>query len=574
METLDLSEVVDKNFFEEAKNQPDFNPRFLNNTSSLSLDEVRQTQEVSNNPVVQKYLSALLLTKLEKDGPKGKGYHTVLNNGLKLLDNAQEYKDAIVDSCDSILISEVNEAGDESDVIDWCSHGAEITKKSGKELSGMTLGYINFVTMMWKKITEVSASPTQTGASFIEILKNLKLAQDTLKFQNLEALNMATMNFATSFIENENNLDGSGNDNSKRNIQEAHKILDLLETLKYDDDTYLNEIQNLRNLCSAIEAKKVEVEAPLNIQPSNYDLHSGAQDFSVIPEDEIYIIDSSVIKKMDPPLYAIRSTYFQVCIYRAIYNGAEVAVKMYQAVHPQADWNKIYKEIRIYQRLSAMANNSNCFLKYYGTYVDQSSINMVMEYYPDNLMKYLTHLQTQNYVFNDMIIAPIFYKLASSFATMKDAGIYHSDIKPHNFLVDQYWNIKIIDFSISMVKNEDMTTLATGNFPLQGTDGYMSPELEEAKVNKSAVTRYNPEKSDVFSLGLVFLQMLTYQSVKGFNTSDKNRELQEKVKKIPFPWAMSLIMKMLDANPANRPTFTQLLAFIPTALTTTLNRTQ
>lgn len=568
MEALDLSEVVDKNFFEEAKNQPGFDRKFLNNPSSLSFDEIKRAQVSSNTPAVQKYLSGLLLTKLEKEAPKGKVNVDVLNNGLNLLDNAQEYKDAIVDSCDSILISEINDAENEFDVMNWCTSGAEIREKSGKGLSGMTLGYINFVTFMWKKITQVSES--QTGASFIEVLKNLKYAQNTLKFQDLEALNMAIMNFATSYIENENNLDGTGNDNSKRNIQEAHEILDLLEALKYDDDTYLSEIQSLRNACSAIEEKKIKVVDQPNPQPSSHKIYTGVLDYSVIPEDPLYQIDSSIINKIDPPIYALKSTHFQVCIYKAICNNVEVAVKMYKPEHKQADWNTIFKEIRIYQKLSAMANYNNCFLRYYGTYADQTSINMVMEYYTDNLMKYITHLQAQSYVFTEQVIAPIFYKLISSFAIMKEAGIYHSDIKPHNLLVDQYWNIKIIDFSISMVKNEEMTTLATGNFPIQGTDGYMSPELEEARKNRGDSARYNPEKSDVFSLGLVFLQMLTYQNVKGLNTLEKNKELQEKVKKIQLTWAVTLLLKMLDADPAKRLTFKELMVFVPTSLTSTL----
>ncbi|OMJ74753.1 hypothetical protein SteCoe_26265 [Stentor coeruleus] len=573
MEVMDLRDILDKNLSEEIKSQPGLDQRILNSGSSLTFEQIKQIQDSSNVPAVKKYLSALMLTKLENEGPKGIQHHGVLSNGSILLQYAPEYKDAIVESCDSILISEINEAQNESEVMNWCAYGADLKLKTGKELTGMTLGYIGFNKFMWERISGLAESVS--SEKILLILQSLYYAQETLKFQNLEALNMGIQNIAVSYIENENNLEGSENDNTPTKIQEAHDILDYLEKLKYDEDTYINEIQDIRNKCTRIRAPVAKVNPQVNpVEEVKYNLQSAVLDFSVIPEDEIVIISPSAVRKIEPPLYALRSTYFQVCIYKATYNNDEFAVKMYQSVHPQADWNIIYKEIRIYQRLSAMANNQNCFIRYYGTYVEQNSINMVMEYYPDNLMKYITHLQSQKYVFDELLIGPIFYKLISSFNAMKEIGIYHSDIKPHNFLVDQYWNIKIIDFSISMVKNEDMTTLATGNFPIQGTDGYMSPELEDAKANRAARANYNPEKSDVFSLGLVFLQMLTYQNVKGLNTFEKNSELQAKVKVVQYNWAKALISKMLDANPVNRPSFMQLLSLVPVVVTPTINRNQ
>ncbi|OMJ78243.1 hypothetical protein SteCoe_21968 [Stentor coeruleus] len=567
MEASDLSEILDKKFYEEAKNQPDLDSRIQSNASRMSLDEIIQFQGNSNTPSVKKYLSALMLTKLENEAPKGRQYQSVLSKAPLLLQHSPEYREAIANSCDSILISEVNEAKDENEIIEWCTLGADIRELSNKDLNGMALGFVDFGYFLTKSICEIIESPN--GSKIIKILQNLYTAQEKLKFQNLEALNMSIHGYACSYIENVNDLNNLASEHPQRNIQEAHEILDILENLRYDDGSYINEIQEIRKKCTDIEPQRKKVVSPV---VGNFYPQVKFFDYSTIPDDPIYILDSSQIVKQDHPLYAIRSTHFQVCIYNARWNDDQVAVKMYKSVTPQADWSMIYKEIRIYKKLSSLASHQNCFLKYYGTYVDGETINMVMEYYPNNLMGCITNLQTQNFKFNEEIIGTIFYKLLYSFYIMKENGIFHSDIKPHNFLVDQYWNIKIIDFSVSMIKNEDITSSATGNHPIQGTDGYISPEIENARINGYDQARYNPEKSDVFSLGLVFLQMLTYRNIKGLNTTEKNKELLSIVRSIQYPWVKDLLASMLYANPTERRTFKELMNLIPTATTPSINR--
>lgn len=572
MADIDLQELLSKQFYEEAKTRQGLHQELLKNYSKLNIDQIKEIQTTSDDPIIQRFLSALIITKLEEGNPKGSGYWDLLNNGCLLLGYAPDYIQAIANCCDSILMSEVNEAKNEIEVMSWCYYGNLIKQNSGKELSGMTLGYINFVTFMWNRAVEICNSPE--GNLIQQVLSNLDYGQNSLQFSNLDALILAIGGSALNYIEDKNNIDGLGNENGQKDIQEAHKILDYLEKLKIDDDSFVNEVREMRKKCTTLESPIKE--QPVFPRPQDNDPNfvyiRPDSDYSKLSDDQLFQINSSEVKKIDPPLYAIKSTYFQVCIYKAIYNGTEVAVKMYQACCSESDWNKIYKEIRIYQKLSSLSSNQNCFLKYYGTYLDQSSINMVMEYYPDNLMKYLTHLNSVNYKFSEELIGPIFYKLVASFKIMKDQGIFHSDIKPQNFLVDQYWNIKIIDFSISMVKNEDITSTATGTFPIQGTEGYTSPEIELARFSKGQIALFNPEKSDVFSLGLVFLQIITTESVKGYNSKDRQQELLAKINTIPFEWAKKLLNKMLDFDTSKRADFVMLLNLIPLSVTPSLNR--
>jgi serine/threonine protein kinase/DNA-directed RNA polymerase subunit RPC12/RpoP len=79
-------------------------------------------------------------------------------------------------------------------------------------------------------------------------------------------------------------------------------------------------------------------------------------------------------------------------------------------------------------------------------------------------------------------------------------GVVHRDIKPANILVDSDGNIKVCDFGIAKtVGTEQPHHTATGAFV--GTRGYASPEQRDGKAVDA--------RTDIFSLGCVFYEMLT-----------------------------------------------------------------
>ncbi|OMJ66291.1 hypothetical protein SteCoe_36917 [Stentor coeruleus] len=130
-------------------------------------------------------------------------------------------------------------------------------------------------------------------------------------------------------------------------------------------------------------------------------------------------------------------------------------------------------------------------------------------------------------------------------------------------LVDNNWNIKIIDYSISVVSHESLTGGETsGIHPLQGTAGYMAPEIVEGIKKGEKKGIFKMSRADVFSLGLSFLQMLTLQNYTDYNTIEKNGLLMQEVAKLRYPWAQPMLSAMLKADPNSRPKFRELLTCI------------
>lgn len=83
-----------------------------------------------------------------------------------------------------------------------------------------------------------------------------------------------------------------------------------------------------------------------------------------------------------------------------------------------------------------------------------------------------------------------------------DQGIVHRDIKPENVLVEKGGRVKIADFGLAKIlaNANDITLTQAGAF--MGTTHYMAPEQVE---RPESVDR----RADIFSLGVVFYQMLT-----------------------------------------------------------------
>lgn len=92
-----------------------------------------------------------------------------------------------------------------------------------------------------------------------------------------------------------------------------------------------------------------------------------------------------------------------------------------------------------------------------------------------------------------------FRQIASAIASIHDVGILHRDLKPANIMLRRDDSVALIDFGLAKRLRLEMAITDSGE--IFGTPYYMSPEQGHGNDVD--------ERSDIYSLGVIFYEMLT-----------------------------------------------------------------
>ncbi len=184
------------------------------------------------------------------------------------------------------------------------------------------------------------------------------------------------------------------------------------------------------------------------------------------------------------------STRASVWLARSTALERPVALKVSTPEHASAiDGPQFARE---YAAIAAIRNPAVVDIFDYGVHDGREFI--AMEYFPcgdlkQRLLHPLSTQQALNYA----------RRIAAALCVTHAAGIVHRDMKPPNVMLRTDGSVVLIDFGLA--KRLDADTHSTAIGVLRGSPYYMSPEQVQGQTLDG--------RSDIYSLGVVFYEMLT-----------------------------------------------------------------
>ena len=214
-------------------------------------------------------------------------------------------------------------------------------------------------------------------------------------------------------------------------------------------------------------------------------------------------------------------------------NDAPVAVKILNTDHPDAIKREVFnRETAALKRL----NHPNIVpLRHSGLLADESAFCLVLDYIPYSLDDYL---RDDSLLPDNFDPYRVMRELAQALAHAHSQGVIHRDIKPANILLDDQGRPFLSDFGVSKL----LTQLTIGE-TLAGywSYGYAAPEQQAGQTADF--------KSDIYSLGAVFYQILSGQQppAEGPRPPAVDNNISGQ------PQLRTVLKGMLAENPDQRP---------------------
>lgn len=231
----------------------------------------------------------------------------------------------------------------------------------------------------------------------------------------------------------------------------------------------------------------------------------------------------------------------------AVYKALDVRLNrsvVLKFLPPYPGTNMVEKEQLIFEAKTASAlDHPNICTIYEIEEFGQQQVFIAMAYYPGETLRE----KIGRGPLSLSLAFDIAAQVARGLAAAHGKGIVHRDIKPANLIVTPEGLVKILDFGVA--KLED----ASGYFKddvIVGTPSYMSPEQAHGKTVNHL--------SDVWSLGIVFYQMLTGKLPFKYPIMRPLTEALDDLIKIcapapdELPVIQTIIEKTLVVDPAGR----------------------
>eukprot|EP00826_Nyctotherus_ovalis_P042207 TRINITY_DN4317_c0_g2_i9.p1 TRINITY_DN4317_c0_g2~~TRINITY_DN4317_c0_g2_i9.p1 ORF type:complete len:415 (+),score=155.45 TRINITY_DN4317_c0_g2_i9:191-1435(+) len=232
-------------------------------------------------------------------------------------------------------------------------------------------------------------------------------------------------------------------------------------------------------------------------------------------------------------------------IYKGRWRGTEVAVKkLFDPNVTEAQMEEVRNEILT----MATLRHPNITLLM-GICRKPPNICIVMEYCKMSLYSLLHLTKTEVPLQTRLKIAR---DAASAYLFMHASGVVHRDLKSHNILMGENYQVKLCDFGLTRYKSD----LNKGSMQYSGTPAYMALEIFQKKG-------YD-EKVDVFAFGTLLWELVARQvPYEGLDPDFiKKKLLEGSILPIPYkcPAEVAGLINDCRSNvPSKRPSFEVIL---------------
>ena len=246
----------------------------------------------------------------------------------------------------------------------------------------------------------------------------------------------------------------------------------------------------------------------------------------------------------------------------AVYSGEISADESIRVAIKEQQHASIESANRAIQEAMAMtALNHPHIVKIYDIWLETGDRTefksvLVMELMERDLEKEMQQRKGEGRPWTDVELVRMLRDLVSALSKAQQHGISHRDIKPQNLLVTGN-TVKVGDFGSSTRQLEISRIRET----LQGSPFFLSPELKQEYANVllrgTHSLSYDPIKSDVYSLGVTFLQLAAMQPpMELTNLPNLEAETGKLIGKLGnYPNLKVVLEQMLGAGADSRPTF-------------------
>ena len=209
-----------------------------------------------------------------------------------------------------------------------------------------------------------------------------------------------------------------------------------------------------------------------------------------------------------------------------------------------AEHEKLEKKVAIKSLHKNLANDSDFRIRFSQeakthSKLDHQNIVKLLDYRERKdglflIMEYFDGIQLDEYI--NKVSGPIpeteltnlFCQILDAIGYAHDEGLIHRDIKPSNIMIDKKGKIKVLDFGIAKLQDEDQGLTKTG---VQiGTASYMSPE----QVNAEKLDKL----SDIYSLGVTLFHMSVGKSP--YNAETNSFKIQTQIINNELPKASDI----------------------------------